>query len=125
MLSLERTEDGFSCALLPDTSGLLVTQQRISIVDAGQAKVQPFPFDYRIPDNSGVAEGAVGHHNRHTSDGVIDDMMIAHCSYRVGARMSAEEDRQHHVIGVDGCFVCVFKCGRVVGMKHLLEDVYV
>ena len=124
MLPLQRPEDGFPRALLPDAPGLLVPHQRIPIVDSGQPKVQPLSVDHGVPDNPCVAERTVRHRNRHPLHGVIHDVVIPHRQYRVGARMPAKQYRQHHVIPIDLCFVRAPKCRRVVGMKHLLEDIH-
>src|SRR3982074_3597530 len=52
----------------------------------------------RAPDNPRVAERTVRHRNRYPFHGVIDDVVIPHRQYRVGARMPAKQYRQHHVI---------------------------
>src|SRR5271170_1367543 len=123
LLPLQRAEDCFTRTLLPDAVCLFISQQSISVVDSRQAKVQQLPFDDSIPHQPCVTQGAIRHSDRDTAYGVVHDVVIAHGSYRISSCFGSHLDRQHLVIRIDQRFSCALERGRIVGVKHLFEDV--
>ena len=123
LLSFQRAVDGLAGALLPDAAGLLITHQRIAVVDARETEFKSLAVEHAAPDKPSVTESAVSGRNRLSAYYVVYDVMVPHGANGEGMSDTADLDGEDFVIGIDPDRADICKCWVLVGMEHDLEDV--
>ena len=112
-MTFQRTEDRFSCNLLPPGAGLFITHDEVLIVNARQMKMEYAAVYSCFPHQTGVTERSISGHDRSATHRVLDQMVISHQPDRISNRLSLVLDSQQH-IGITHkiCFAYL-RIGRV------------
>src|ERR1017187_3479753 len=91
--SFEVPKDCLPRALLPDSAGLIITDEGVPIVDSGKPEMKSSTIHHPFPDESGMAERAVGSSDRNATNRIVHDVMVAHCADGIGVRLCSQSDR--------------------------------
>src|SRR5690348_15715770 len=63
--------------------------------------MQLSPVDAAGPDQTRVAKRSIGHDDRQLVQPIIHDMVIAHLAYSIRAALTAQRDRDDHVVWIE------------------------